>query len=200
MNHEFWAAYHRWFNAGFVDTVYSPEPDEHLCAAVAWKLSSITIAPEHGISSKCITGPCQFPKLWSEKGSLGQEGIFLWEETLCWMQVCSQFVRCFHIFLPTWQSSCLQSSVLVQDLGRSCRSQLWRHRAGSVCPARSTSRCCAAGPSLLVNEVLKTEKKAQPNSQALGSWYEQSPSSPAWAVVSYPTYGLLVLCSKSPIS
>lgn len=63
VNHEFWAAYHRWFNAGFVVTVYSPEPDEHLCAAVAWKLSSITIALEHGISSKCITGPCQFPKL-----------------------------------------------------------------------------------------------------------------------------------------
>lgn len=34
-----------------------------LPATVAWKLSTITISLENGISSKCITGVCPFQKL-----------------------------------------------------------------------------------------------------------------------------------------
>lgn len=49
------------------------------------------------------------------------------------------------------------------------------HGVRLSCPKHLAVLCCR----ILVKEVLKTEKKAQPNSQALGSWYEQSPSSPA---------------------
>jgi len=56
------------------------------------------------------------------------------------MQVCSQFISCFNSSLPTWQSYCLNSLILLPDLSAPALSTAaghshGGHRAGSACPA-----------------------------------------------------------------